>query len=46
MNFSEVVDNDDDKLCGDGYGRERERERGGGVSRKAKIRCTSFLVFC
>ena len=26
---------------------EREREReGGGVSRKAKIRCTSFLVFC
>ena len=36
VNFSEVVDNNDDKLCGDGYGTERERE-GGGCQEKQKL---------
>ena len=41
MNFSEAVDNDDDKLCGDGYGTERDRE----CQEKQKLGVQVFWFF-
>ena len=41
MNFSEAVDNDDDKLCGDGYGTERNR----GCQEKQKLGVQVFWFF-